>query len=114
MARLGKIKREENLKEKSSKANHNRCLLNKKLIELESKKRLSSDDLAIEHYSKEIFAISSFLQRTRSKSYIRVRNRCQITGRTRGYLGRFKMSRVTVRHLASFGLLNGVKKSSHS
>lgn len=42
----------------------------------------------------------------------RVRNRCEVTGRPRGYHRKFKMSRVTLRELASSGMLPGVTKSS--
>lgn len=39
-------------------------------------------------------------------------NRCQICGRPRGYLRKFKMCRICFRKLASVGLLPGVTKSS--
>ena len=52
----------------------------------------------------------STLPRDSSKS--RVRNRCQVTGRPRGYYRKFKMSRVSLRQLASHGYLPGVVKSS--
>jgi small subunit ribosomal protein S14 len=52
----------------------------------------------------------STLPRDSSKS--RVRNRCQVTGRPRGYYRKFKMSRVSLRHLASHGFVPGVVKSS--
>jgi small subunit ribosomal protein S14 len=42
----------------------------------------------------------------------RVRNRCEITGRPRGYYRKFKMSRIGLRELASQGLVPGVVKSS--
>ena len=42
----------------------------------------------------------------------RQRNRCKITGRTRGYLRQFGISRITFREMASFGLIPGVKKAS--
>lgn len=42
----------------------------------------------------------------------RLRNRCQLTGRARGYLRKFKVSRLTFRELASAGLIPGVTKSS--
>ena len=43
---------------------------------------------------------------------VRVRNRCEITGRTRGYLRKFGLCRIKVRELAHQGLLPGVTKSS--
>lgn len=48
----------------------------------------------------------------KNSSPIRLRNRCQLTGRSRGYLGKFKMSRITFRELASQGMIPGVTKSS--
>ncbi len=42
----------------------------------------------------------------------RVRNRCEVTGRPRGYYRKFRMSRIALRDLASAGLVPGVIKSS--
>jgi small subunit ribosomal protein S14 len=42
----------------------------------------------------------------------RQRNRCKITGRTRGYMRQFGISRITFREMASFGLIPGIKKAS--
>lgn len=43
---------------------------------------------------------------------IRLRNRCQLTGRPRGFLRKFKMSRITFREFASMGMIPGVTKAS--
>ena len=43
----------------------------------------------------------------------RVRNRCQITGRPRGYLRFFGLSRIAMRDLALKGQLPGVRKGNH-
>ncbi|MBX9735971.1 MAG: 30S ribosomal protein S14, partial [Phycisphaerales bacterium] len=51
-------------------------------------------------------------QLPRNSSPARVRNRCAISGRVRGYLGRFDMSRVDFRLLALKGQIPGVRKSS--
>ncbi len=48
----------------------------------------------------------------RNSARIRIRNRCSITGRPRGYYRRFGLSRILLRELASYGMLPGVKKSS--
>lgn len=48
----------------------------------------------------------------RDTSSIRLRNRCQMTGRARGYIRKFKLSRLSFRELASNGLIPGVTKSS--
>ena len=46
-------------------------------------------------------------------SPVRVRNRCEITGRPRGYLRFFGLSRIAVRDLALKGQLPGVRKGNH-
>jgi len=48
----------------------------------------------------------------RNSAKTRVRNRCAMTGRPRGFHGKFKLSRVLLRELASRGELPGVTKSS--
>ncbi len=48
----------------------------------------------------------------RNASKIRIRNRCSITGRPRGFISKFGLSRITFRELASDGKLPGVTKSS--
>ena len=42
----------------------------------------------------------------------RVRNRCDVTGRARGYYRKFRLSRIMLRELANKGLIPGVTKSS--
>lgn len=51
-------------------------------------------------------------QLPRNSSPVRLRNRCQITGRPRGYFRDFGLSRHVIRELAHEGLLPGVTKSS--
>lgn len=48
----------------------------------------------------------------RNSSLVRYRNRCAITGRARGYFGKFGVSRLTLREFASGGLLPGVTRAS--
>ena len=48
----------------------------------------------------------------RNGAAIRIRNRCEVTGRPRAYYRKFKMSRIALRELASSGLVPGVVKSS--
>ena len=48
----------------------------------------------------------------RDSAPCRLRNRCQVTGRCRGYLRKFSVSRLTFREYASAGLIPGVTKSS--
>lgn len=48
----------------------------------------------------------------KNSSATRIRNRCSQTGRARGYLRFFGVSRIVFRELASAGLLPGVRKAS--
>ena len=48
----------------------------------------------------------------RNGSPVRYRNRCEVTGRPRGFYRKFKMSRIALRELASFGQIPGLTKSS--
>ena len=48
----------------------------------------------------------------RNGAKTRVRNRCELTGRSRGFYRKFKMSRICLRLLAGNGLLPGVIKAS--
>lgn len=48
----------------------------------------------------------------RNSSPTRLHNRCKLTGRPRGYMRQFGVSRITFREMASKGLIPGVKKAS--
>jgi small subunit ribosomal protein S14 len=48
----------------------------------------------------------------KNASPIRLHNRCKLTGRPRGYMRQFGLSRVTFREMANQGLIPGVKKAS--
>ena len=48
----------------------------------------------------------------KNSSPVRLRNRCQLTGRPRGYYRKFGISRLALREMASKGEIPGVKKSS--
>jgi len=48
----------------------------------------------------------------RNSSKVRLHNRCKLTGRTKGYMRKFGISRVTFREMASEGKIPGVTKSS--
>ena len=51
-------------------------------------------------------------QLPRNSSPVRIRNRCQISGRPRGNYRKFKMSRISLSDLASTGQIPGMVKSS--
>jgi len=48
----------------------------------------------------------------RNSSRVRLHNRCLLTGRPKGYMRQFGISRITFREMASKGLIPGIKKAS--
>ena len=48
----------------------------------------------------------------RNSAKVRVRNRCEVTGRPRAYYRKLKMSRIALRELGSKGMIPGLVKSS--
>jgi len=57
-------------------------------------------------------AVDSLNQMPRNSSRVRLRNRCQYTGRARGNLRKFKLSRLCFREMALQGLIPGIFKAS--
>ena len=51
-------------------------------------------------------------QLSRNSSKSRLRNRCAITGRPRGYYRKFGLSRIAFRELAGKGMMPGIRKAS--
>ena len=75
-------------------------------------------DKCVEKYAKKRAALKAAgdyvgLQKLpRNASPVRKHNRCKITGRPKGYMRQFGISRVKFREMANFGLIPGVKKAS--
>lgn len=61
---------------------------------------------------ERLIARLSLAELPRNSAPERVRNRCELTGRPRGYYRKFGISRIALRELASDGKLPGVTKSS--
>ena len=62
---------------------------------------------------KEKFEAQAALRKLpRDSAKVRIKNRCVMTGRPRGYYRKFGLSRITFRELASQGKIPGVTKSS--
>lgn len=59
-----------------------------------------------------IRATMKLAERPRNSSATRVRNRCEITGRPRGYYRKFHVSRIALRELGNQGMIPGLTKSS--
>ncbi|MDD5587088.1 MAG: 30S ribosomal protein S14 [Alphaproteobacteria bacterium] len=57
-------------------------------------------------------AVMKLAKMPRNSSKVRIRNRCEFSGRPRAYYRKFKLSRIAFRDLASTGQIPGVIKSS--
>ena len=57
-------------------------------------------------------AVDALNKMPKNSSKIRIRNRCQITGRARGGLSKFKLSRICFREMVHAALIPGVVKAS--
>ena len=100
MAKQSSIQKNLNRKKIVSKFNNKRKAL---------KKMIMQKDLTME----ERFKLQSKLNDLpRDSSHIRIRNRCKLTGRTRGVYRKFGLSRIKIRELSMAGALPGVVKSS--
>ena len=100
MAKQSSIQKNLNRKKIVKKFNNRRQSLKKKIMQ---------KNLPIE----ERFKIQSKLNELpRDSSKIRLRNRCELTGRTRGVYRKFGLSRIKIRELSMTGALPGVVKSS--
>lgn len=91
--------------------NKKRVSLAKKFQEkrLELKKQVSDRSLSLD---ERMAAQAKLTKLPKNSSSVRIRNRCSQTGRPRGFLGFFGVSRIVFRELASSGILPGVKKAS--
>ena len=98
-------------KQSSIQKNNNRKKIVSKFKERRQdlKNKIMQKDLSME----ERFKLQSKLNDLpRDSSSVRVRNRCEITGRTRGVYRKFGLSRIKLRELTMNGSLPGVVKSS--
>ena len=61
---------------------------------------------------ERLIARLKMAQIPRNANPTRVRNRCELTGRSRAYYRKFRLSRIMLRDLANKGMIPGVTKSS--
>ena len=88
-----------------------RARLVQKYAERKAALRLQAKEIDFQVYSA--YEIYQQLQRLpKNASSIRMHNRCSITGRPKGYMRQFGISRIQFREMASAGLIPGVKKAS--
>jgi small subunit ribosomal protein S14 len=79
----------------------------------EKRKRLKAIADDLKRPAEERFAARIKLaELPRNSSATRIRNRCELTGRARGYYRKLRMCRNQLRDLASQGLIPGMTKSS--
>lgn len=100
MAKISKIVKNEQRKKTVRKYATKRA---------ELKKIINNPKSSIEEVDEAIIKLQKL---PRNASPIRVRNRCSQTGRPRGFLRKFGISRVSLRDLALKGQIPGVVKSS--
>lgn len=63
-------------------------------------------------FEERIEAVHKLAQLPRNTTAVRIRNRCEVTGRPRSFYRKFKMSRIALRELGAQGLIPGLVKSS--
>jgi small subunit ribosomal protein S14 len=91
---------------------------NKKRIRLNDKYKAKRAELKAQLVNpattdEQFFAAQKNLQKLpRNSSKTRIRNRCSMSGRPRGFIGKFGVSRIQFRELALNGKIPGVIKSS--
>jgi small subunit ribosomal protein S14 len=100
MARLAQIVKNERRKKQSQK----QLTLRKEL-----RKKVRDENLSEEERFEAQLKLQSLPRNACSN---RVRNRCELTGRSRGYYRAFGLSRIQFRELALRGMIPGVTKSS--
>ena len=100
MAKLSAVEKNKSRRKKVAKFSNRRAAL-KAII-------MNRDLPADERFQ----ATLKLAELPRNSAAVRVRNRCAITGRPRGYYRKFDVSRIALRELASSGMLPGVTKSS--
>ena len=93
----------------AKKAMVERNLKREKLVDKYAEKRAELKERARKGDREAVVELSKL---PRNASPTRLRNRCQINGRPRGYMREFGISRVMFRQLAGEGAIPGVRKSS--
>ena len=99
MAKQGMIQREKKRERLAAKYVNKRESLKEKLTNVES-------------FEERLVLYKKFEQIPRNSSPSRKRNRCWVTGRSRGFYRDFGLSRHVLREMGNDGLIPGLKKSS--
>jgi small subunit ribosomal protein S14 len=91
--------------------NERRRALVKKTAPKYAKLRAIADDESLDE-GERLIARLKMAELPRNGNPTRIRNRCELTGRPRGYYRKFRLARVMLRDLANKGMIPGVTKSS--
>lgn len=83
-----------------------------KIVKEQKRQEMVMKYAAIRAELKEKGDFEALRKLPRDSSPTRLKNRCEVTGRPRGYLRKFKMSRIAFREYAHKGQIPGVKKAS--
>ena len=100
MAKLSSINKNERRKK----------LVQKNAAKYAKLKEIANDESRDE--TERLIARLKMAELPRNGNLTRVRNRCELTGRSRAYYRKFRLSRIMLRELANKGLIPGVTKSS--
>ena len=100
MARRAKIVSNQKRKKLSEKYASTRA---------ELRNKIKNESLGDEERLEAMIKLQSL---PKNSAACRVRNRCELTGRSRGFYRKFKLSRIAFRELALRGMIPGVTKSS--
>jgi small subunit ribosomal protein S14 len=87
----------------------------KKLVQKSAAKYAKLKEIADDESKDEterLIARLKMAELPRNANPTRIRNRCELTGRSRAYYRKFRLSRIMLRELANKGLIPGVTKSS--
>ena len=98
-------------KKSSIEKNNRRMKLVKKFAARRKRLKAVASDMSLDVVAR-FEANVKLAQLPRNSSPVRVRNRCEVTGRPRAFYGKMRMSRIAVRDLGSQGLIPGLTKSS--
>jgi small subunit ribosomal protein S14 len=100
MAKTSSVNRNEKRRKMAKGADAKR----KRLKAIISKKDTPMDE--------RFAAVLKLAEMPRNSAKVRIRNRCEVTGRPRSYYRKLKMSRIALRELSNLGMVPGMVKSS--
>jgi small subunit ribosomal protein S14 len=98
-------------KKSSIEKNERRQRLTKQYVQRRAKLRALARDKT-KPMEERFAATLKLAELPRNSSATRIRNRCEVTGRPRGYYRKLKMSRIALRDLGARGVVPGLLKSS--